>query len=172
MSDDLQAKALIMMGVAGCGKSTVGKQLAEALDWIFYDGDDFHPDANINKMSKGIPLTDEDRTPWLDNLRTLINKHLQANDSAIIACSALKESYRKHLKQADERVILIYLHGDFELIWSRMSSRENHFMKPDMLRSQFETLERPSPDEAHTFYIDQPVSQIIAEIKATITGLL
>ncbi|MEL6310150.1 MAG: hypothetical protein AAFQ52_18575, partial [Chloroflexota bacterium] len=92
--------------------------------------------------------------------------HLQMNESAIIACSALKQSYRKHLKQMDERVTLIYLHGDFDLIWSRMSSRENHFMKPDMLKSQLNALERPSADEAYTIDVNQSVSEIISEIKS------
>ncbi|MEL6527041.1 MAG: gluconokinase [Chloroflexota bacterium] len=168
MSDDTKAKILIIMGVSGCGKSTIGALLAEQLAYAFYDGDDFHPDANIEKMSNGIPLTDADRMPWLDNLRQLIDKHLQVNKSAIIACSALKENYRERIKQADERVIFVYLHGDFDLIWSRMSSRKNHFMKADMLRSQFEALERPSADEAYTIPINQSVAQIIAEIKVKI----
>lgn len=99
MSNDLQSRIIIVMGVSGCGKSTIGSALAQELGWTFYDGDDFHPEVNIAKMSNGIPLTDEDRMPWLDNIRDLIEKHIQAGESAIIACSALKRINRKLLKQ-------------------------------------------------------------------------
>ncbi len=134
---------IILMGVSGCGKSTVGEALGKKLGWIFHDGDDFHPQANIDKMSNGIPLNDEDRQPWLDNIRDLINQHLQSGESAIIACSALKESYRQRLKQGCTQVVFIYLHGTYELIRKRMQERKGHYMKKSMLLSQLSDLEKP-----------------------------
>lgn len=135
---------IILMGVTGCGKTTIGKQLAQELNWPFYDGDDFHPAANIEKMRSGIPLTDEDRDPWLNILRNLIREKLNANQSAILACSALKQKYRDRLQVDPENVRFVFLQGDFDMIAQRLTARTNHYMDPNLLTSQFEALEEPS----------------------------
>src|SRR5690606_7623474 len=129
-----------IMGVSGCGKTTVGKLLAKALDIPFFDGDDFHPDSNIKKMEAGIPLNDDDRHGWLLTLNALAKKNLKKG--AIIACSALKVSYRRILDNGIEKnVAWVYLHGSFELIHGRMEERKGHYMPPSLLRSQFDALE-------------------------------
>ncbi len=133
----------IIMGVSGCGKTTVGQALAQTLGWDFYDADDFHPSANITKMASGIPLTDADRAPWLDSLHDLISSHLTTNRPAVLACSALKDRYRQTLLDGNPDVQIIYLKGSYDLIWSRMEKRADHYMKPHMLQSQFEALEEP-----------------------------
>jgi gluconokinase len=135
---------IIVMGVSGCGKTTIGRMLAKRLDWDFYDADNFHPIENITKMANGIPLADSDREPWLDSLRRLITTCLEENRPGVLACSALKQKYRAQLIKDDLDIQVVYLRGSFELIWSRMSERPDHYMKPNMLRSQFETLEEPS----------------------------
>lgn len=133
----------IIMGVSGCGKTSVGKALAECLGWDFYDADDFHPPANIAKMAGGIPLSDEDRAPWLETLRALIADCLQTNRPGVLACSALKERYRQTLLYGNPGARLVYLRGSYDLIWSRMANRPGHYMKPEMLKSQFDALEEP-----------------------------
>lgn len=134
---------LILMGVSGVGKTTIGELLARDLDWPFYDGDDFHPRANTDKMSRGVPLTDDDRAAWLAALRQLIDRLLQERRSAIIACSALKQMYREYLQGNDLDVRFVYLKGDPALIHRRLQERRGHFMKAGLLTSQFETLEEP-----------------------------
>ncbi len=135
---------VIIMGVSGSGKTTIGQRLAEELNWPFYEGDDFHPKANIEKMKNDIPLTDEDREPWLDALRSQIEKLLREEKCGVFTCSALKKSYRSHLQNGNpERVKFVYLHGSYELILQRMKNRTHHFMKEEMLKSQFEALEEP-----------------------------
>jgi gluconokinase len=136
---------IILMGVAGSGKTTIGKAVATRLGWRFYDGDDFHPPANVAKMAAGIPLTDDDRAEWLAALAELIRNGLQKGGSGVLACSALKEKYRAMLQVNPEQVKLVYLKGSYEVILARLQNREAHFMKPAMLASQFETLEEP-PD--------------------------
>lgn len=131
------------MGVSGSGKSTFGKALAQKLDWDFFDADDFHPPENIAKMQAGMPLDDSDRTPWLSALSNLLVSTLTAGRHPVLACSALKESYRAKLLEDKPAIKLIYLRGSYELIWSRMSGRQGHYMKPAMLQSQFEILEEP-----------------------------
>jgi len=130
------------MGVTGSGKTTVGKLLSRALNWKYYDADDFHPSANVEKMRGGIPLQDADRKTWLETLRDLIRDCLDRGENAVLACSALKEDYRR-LLLIDESVKLIYLEGDYELIQKRLSRRRRHYMNPGLLDSQFETLEPP-----------------------------
>lgn len=158
----MDTRFLVIMGVSGSGKTTVGKALALKMGWDFYDADDFHPQENITKMENGIPLTDSDRVPWLDALHDLIESCLVRNRPGILACSALKESYRQKLLDGNNDVRLLYLKGSYELIWSRMAARKDHYMKPEMLRSQFETLEEPV--DALTVDISPSVDEIVQEI--------
>lgn len=140
-------RVLIVMGVSGCGKSTVGQALGAALEWEFRDGDAFHPPANVAKMKSGAPLTDEDRWPWLDAIARYIDETRAQSGHAIIACSALKRVYRDRLKGARPDVTFVHLAGSKELIEARMAARQNHFMPLGLLDSQFATLEAPSDDE-------------------------
>ena len=136
---------IVLMGVSGSGKTTIGKLLSEQLGWKYYEADDYHPSVNVEKMRSGIPLDDADRRPWLETLRDLIRDCLERGESAILACSALKQSYREFLL-IDERVILVYLKGDYEIIQRRLSQRRGHFMNPNLLASQFDALEEPEAD--------------------------
>ncbi len=131
------------MGVAGCGKTTVGQALAARLGWDFYDADDFHPPANIAKMAGGIPLDDADRAPWLTTLHDLIAGCLQAERPGVLACSALKARYRQMLLADNAGVRIVYLKGDLALIQARLQARVGHYMRPELLQSQFEALEEP-----------------------------
>jgi gluconokinase len=139
------APVLVMMGVSGCGKSTVAAVLAGQLGWDFEEGDDLHPPANVAKMSAGHPLDDEDRWPWLDKVAAWIRQHTDAGRPGIITCSALKKSYRDVLR--GDHVVFVYLAGTREQIAARMAARHGHFMSVAMLDSQLETLEPPTPDE-------------------------
>jgi gluconokinase len=134
---------LLVMGVAGCGKTTIGKALAARLGWDFFDADGFHPPANVAKMAAGIPLGDDDRAPWLAALHGLLAGTLQAGRHPVLACSALKQRYRETLLAGNEGIRVVYLRGDYDLILARMNARTEHYMKPGMLRSQFEALEEP-----------------------------
>ena len=131
----------IIFGVSGTGKTTIGKLLAEKLEIPFYDADDFHPKENVEKMSNGIPLNDEDRSPWLQTLAKEI-EFWSENGGAVLACSALKQSYRNIL-QTYKKVEWIFLEGEFDLIYNRINQRKGHYMGSDMLQSQFDTLEEP-----------------------------
>lgn len=157
----------IVMGVSGSGKTSVGKLLAGHLGWDFYDADDFHPAENLAKMANGIPLNDSDRHPWLRSLHDLISVNLQKNQPCVLACSALKESYRHQLLQGNSNVQLVYLKGSYDLIWSRMSARSNHYMKPRMLQSQFEVLEEPA--DALTIDITPSPEEIVREVLKQVT---
>ena len=156
------------MGVTGAGKTTVGRLLAENLGWPYFDADDFHSAENVEKMRRGIALDDSDRQPWLDSLRTLLREQLTRGEPAVLACSALKESYRQKLK-IDERVKFIYLKGEFELIKRRLAMRQNHYMTTALLHSQFATLEEPA--DAFTINVSQPPDEIVAEIRTFISSL-
>ena len=133
---------IVVMGVAGSGKTTVASRLAIALDWMMLDADNFHSQENREKMQNGIPLTDEDRGEWLKKLRALIERYIEKNQNMVLACSALKESYRQTLK-VSEAVRFVYLRGSHEQIEERLRQRKWHYMKPEMLASQFEILEEP-----------------------------
>ena len=134
---------VIVMGVAGSGKTTVGRRLAEVLGWPYCEGDDLHPPANLEKMAAGLPLTDADRLPWLRELRRRIESFREAGENAVIACSALKASYREILTGGLEGVRFVHLTGSPELIRERLAHRAGHFMKAAMLDSQLAALERP-----------------------------
>lgn len=134
---------IVVMGVSGAGKTTVGSSLAAELGWSFHDGDDFHPAENVSKMTGGRTLDDSDRLPWLRRIRAFIERRLEAGEPAVIACSALKRSYRE-LLMVDPRVALVHLRGDYELIAERLARRRGHFMPSGLLDSQFEALEEPA----------------------------
>jgi gluconokinase len=151
---------VLLMGVQGSGKTTVGRALAAQLGWDFADADDFHSAANKAKMSAGIPLTDEDRAPWLAAIRAAMQQADHDGRSLVVACSALKEKYREQLVFPGVRVV--YLHGSQELIASRLQARHGHYAKLDLLPSQFAQLEEPR--EAVIVEIDRPVDAIVEEI--------
>jgi gluconokinase len=160
-----EPRVVLLMGVAGSGKTTVGRLLSQTADWRFTDADDFHPPANVAKMAAGIPLTDEDRAPWLAALRAHIDARLAAGDNTVIACSALKKAYRDVLIADPGRVKLVYLRGSRELLHERLLQRTAHFMKPAMLDSQLAQLEPPA--SAFTVDIAQQPAMIAALIRRT-----
>ena len=137
---------IIIFGVSGAGKTTVGELLARELGWHFYEADDFHSPANVEKMRGGIPLTDEDRWLWLERLREQIKRCVATGENAVLACSALKRAYRERLRGSDE-VRFVFLHGDYALVEKQLRHRHGHFMNPELLRSQFGDLEEPGVDE-------------------------
>ena len=150
------------MGVSGSGKSTIAEQLAQRLGWRYEDGDRFHPASNVAKMSAGQPLTDQDRWPWLQAIANEIDRACQAGEHAVIACSALKRSYRDVLVHGRNDVRIVYLNGTQELIAGRLARRKGHFMPPGLLASQFKTLEPPDIDENPvTVSIDASVEEIV-----------
>ena len=157
-----KTQIIIIMGVAGCGKSTIGSMLAHKLGWDFYDADDFHSESNRMKMAQNIPLTDEDRAGWLDSLRSLIGQNIQNEKPIVLACSALKKSYRDIL-MINEQVEFIYLRGTYEQIEARLLQRSGHFMSAKMLASQFDILEEPQ--DALTIDITHTPQEIISTIR-------
>lgn len=166
---------LLVMGVSGAGKSTAGERLASELGWPFRDADGFHPQANIDKMSRGIPLTDEDRWPWLGAIAAWIDAHRTAGTHGIVSCSALKRRYRDLLLGNRPEVRLVYLKGDYDLIAGRMGRRTDHFMPPSLLKSQFDALEEPGFDERPLIAPIEPtprriLEQILAELAAEQLG--
>ena len=158
---------LVVMGVTGSGKSTIAALLAGRLGWDLGEGDDLHPEANVAKMSAGIPLTDDDRWPWLDKIAEWIDEHSAAHESGIVTCSALKRSYRDRLRRPE--VIFVYLAGSRDLIAGRLTKRLHHFMPMSLLDSQLGTLEPPGPDEqALTVSLIGPPTQQVREILAAL----
>jgi gluconokinase len=156
---------LVVMGVSGSGKTTIGTQLALALRWNFEDADWFHPTRNIDKMHAGIPLTDEDRAPWLIAIADFIDEARLAGQHAVVTCSALKRRYRAVIVDNRPDVRLIYLKGDIELIARRIATRHEHFMPQSLLQSQFDALEEPGPDENPIVVSIAPrPREIVAEI--------
>ena len=157
---------VIISGVSGAGKTTIGQLLADELGWRFYEADDFHSLANIDKMRQGIPLTDKDRWPWLETLRELIKRCAAADGNAVLACSALKEAYRRRLRvNADAK--LVFLRGDYELIANQLRQRHGHFMNPALLQSQFADLEEPKPTEgAVVIQLGRSPGELVQEIKS------
>jgi carbohydrate kinase (thermoresistant glucokinase family) len=161
---------LIVMGVSGSGKSTVGALLAGQLKWEFEDADWFHPASNIDKMRKGIPLTDDDRRPWLSAIAAWIEKTCRVHGHGVIACSALKRRYRDVLIGDRRAVRLVYLKGDETLIARRIAARHEHFMPQALLDSQFEALEEPGPDENPvTVSIEPKPSEIVKRILSSLS---
>ena len=158
---------IVIMGVSGCGKSTVGAGLAEALHIPYRDGDDLHPAANVEKMRAGIPLTDDDRWPWLDRVAATLNHEAPV----IIGCSALRRAYRDRIRAgAGGPVQFVHLTGHRDVIAARMAARKGHYMPPSLLDSQFATLEPPGPDEAIGIDIDQSLTRLISQILPQLKG--
>jgi carbohydrate kinase (thermoresistant glucokinase family) len=152
---------IVVMGVTGCGKTTVGAALAESLGIEFIDSDDLHPESNKKKMSSGTPLTDSDREPWLQE----VSKTLQKHESVIVACSALKKSYRSTILAGAPTTKFVHLSGSKELIFARLSERSHHFMPIGLLDSQFQTLEPLDPEESgKVFDISKPIDEIVREV--------
>ena len=155
---------LVLMGVSGSGKTTIGKALAAELGWAFIEGDDFHPATNVEKMSAGIPLNDEDRRPWLQALRRRVAEACGRGEDVVLACSALKHDYREYLERHDpECVHYVFLRGSEELIRRRLAERKGHFMDPALLQSQFEALE--PPEGAVRVDVTPAPEEIAAEIR-------
>lgn len=153
---------VIIAGVCGTGKTTVGEKVAEALSIPFYDADDFHPEANIQKMSGGTPLTDEDRWPWLDKLAQQLGES-ESQGGAVLACSALKESYRQRLMDGCASEIQWFmLNGTYELLEQRITARENHFMGSKMLESQLDTLELPN--YGTVIDVEHPLEKVVQQV--------
>ncbi|MBE9006907.1 gluconokinase [Fortiea sp. LEGE XX443] len=156
---------VILMGVAGSGKTTIGQALAATIEWEFCDADWFHSTTAKEKMNRGEPLTDVDRQPWLQSLQTAIAQWLQEKKNVILACSTLKASYRQILCNNDPQVKLVYLQGSYELIEQRLRDRLGHFMNANLLQSQFDTLEVPTAGEAIYIDISQDLEAIVQEIR-------
>ncbi|MCL1047158.1 gluconokinase [Shewanella electrodiphila] len=158
----MTGRTIIVMGVCACGKSTVGEKLATRLNAKFIDGDDLHPRANIQKMARGEPLNDDDRAPWLERVRVAAYSIESKNETAIIVCSALKQQYRDTIRNGNQQVAFLYLEGSYELILARMQARSGHFMKQNMVDSQFSTLESPSQEAlVVTVNIDNTIENIV-----------
>ncbi len=160
---------IVVMGVSGSGKTTVASRLAERLHWRFAEADEFHPAANIAKMRAGIPLTDEDRAPWLDAIAAWIDAIRAANQHGVVTCSALKRAYRERLAHGHDDVRFVYLQGDRDLVAERVRGRKGHYMPLALLESQFDTLEEPGADEnTLAVSIDAPPDEIVAAIVAAL----
>lgn len=157
---------IVLMGVSGVGKTTIGQLLAADLHLPFYDGDDYHPTTNIDKMQQGIPLTDADRLSWLQTLHRLMHTLHHNKQSAVIACSALKSTYRHTLQGDLPNIEFIFLQGNYDLIRQRLQHRQNHFMSADLLNSQFEALEPPTG--VLVIEVNDSPAAIVATIKATL----
>ena len=167
---------VVIFGVSGAGKTTIGELLAQELHWKFYDADDFHPQVNIDKMERGEPLTDEDRQPWLQSLREAITRSLAANENAVLACSALKRKYRELLR-VNADVKFVFLHGSRARIADQLKQRRGHFIDPALLDSQFADLEEPeSSEDMLTIELrgepDELVEQIRQKLSPSRTGVV
>ncbi|MGL6316810.1 gluconokinase [Vibrio sp. WXL103] len=168
----MAGSSVIVMGVCACGKSTIGEHLASRLGRKFIDGDDLHPRANIQKMSSGQPLNDEDRGPWLERIRDAAYSLENKNEHGIIVCSALKKKYRDQIREGNSNVTFVFLDGDMDLILERMRMRKGHFMKENMVKSQFDALERPDGEPQTLIVsiegsIDDVVERAAAQLQAT-----
>ena len=156
---------VIIFGVSGAGKTTIGQLLAKELGWRFYEADDFHPETSIEKMREGVPLTDQDRWPWLESLRELIKRCIAAGEDAVLACSALKRAYRRYLR-VNAEVKLVFLRGEYALIAEQLQRRREHFMNPALLRSQFADLEEPQATEGSiVIELGRGPHKLVQEIK-------
>lgn len=165
MTNGTKNHVFVLMGVSGSGKSVIGNALVHKLSAAFLDGDFLHSRANIGKMEAGIPLNDDDRRSWLTAINDAAYAMQRTNTISIIVCSALKKQYRDHLRKGNDNLSFIYLQGQFDVIEARLKARKGHFFKPQMLVTQFDTLEEPNNDETdvHLINIDQPLEQVICD---------
>jgi gluconokinase len=154
---------IVVIGVSGSGKTTIGELLANQLGWRFYEGDEYHSQENIEKLTSGIPLTDDDRAPWLRRLRNVMEECRSAGADAVIACSALRQSYRTYLSEEGSDVRFVYLKGDYGVIRERIIRRRGHFMKNNLLKSQFSVLEEPT---------DAIVAHVAEEPRSIVTKIM
>ena len=157
---------VVLMGVSNSGKTSIGAALGERLGWAFLDGDDFHPPENVAKMKSGTPLTDEDRWPWLDRLNGELRAREARSESAVLACSALKQAYRDRLSRGLANWRLVFLHGSFELLHSRAQERKHRYMPASLLQSQFDTLEPPA--EAIRIDVAEPLERSVERIRSAL----
>lgn len=164
----------VLMGVSGSGKSAVANAVAHELKAAFLDGDFLHPRANIEKMSAGHPLDDADRKPWLKSINDAAFAMQRTNSVSLIVCSALKKHYRDILREGNQNLSFVYLHGDFDTIESRLRARKGHFFKPQMLVTQFATLEEPGSDEKDVLVVDinQSLDEVVAATLKAIDGAI
>jgi carbohydrate kinase (thermoresistant glucokinase family) len=161
--------AIVVMGVSGCGKTTVASLLAQRLGWEFAEADTFHSLANVEKMRSGIPLNDDDRWPWLDAIAAYIDNARSRHRHCVVACSALRRAYRERLAGGHDDLRFVYLKGDYDTIASRMTGRSGHYMPPTLLRSQFDTLEEPGDAERPIVLgIDLPPAVLVDEVLAAL----
>ena len=158
---------IILMGVSGSGKTTVGRLLAASLAWPFFDADDFHPPENLAKMGRGVPLDDDDRNLWLDRLAKKVDELALEDISAILTCSCLKEDYRARIAAARDRVEFVYLKGDFKLLEQRLGNRTGHFFRAELLASQFEALEEPRA--ALVIHVSDAIGEILDQIRSALS---
>ena len=172
-SSEGKGKGIILMGVSGSGKSTVGARVAQSLAIKFIDGDDLHPRANIRKMTGGQPLDDEDRMPWLERINDAVYSFEQKSEVGLIVCSALKRSYRDRIRSGNTSTLFLYLDGPYEIILERMKCRSGHYMKEQMLLSQFEALEPPD-DEPDVRIVDIRLSieQVVAAARIAVEAFI
>ena len=162
---------LLVMGVAGAGKTEVARAVAQRLGWPFLEGDSLHPDANVAKMRGGTPLTDADRWPWLEAIAGWIDTQLAGRGYGIVTCSALKRAYRDRLIGGRDGIRLVYLHGPRDLLAARIAARTGHFMPPSLLDSQLATLEPPGPDENPiSLDVSAPVEDLAEQVVAALRG--
>jgi gluconokinase len=167
--DSDRARVLVVMGVAGSGKSTVGRLLADRLGWVFREGDDLHSSANVAKMRAGIPLSDEDRRPWLNRLAAWVDTRLRAGENGVLTCSALKRSYRDRIG-SHGGVVFVYLTLDRDTLRGRLVRRTGHYMPADLLASQLATVEEPTPDEpAIRVQASRPAEAMVEEVLAQLS---
>jgi gluconokinase len=165
----MPVRVVVLMGVSGCGKTTTGKRLARALGWPFRDADEFHPPENIAKMSSGKPLDDNDRAPWLAAIASWVDERRQSAQCVVVSCSALKRAYREIIIGDRPDVALVYLKGSLSLIGDRLSRRRGHFMPPELLKSQFATLEEPLPTEPALWVsMRMPPKRVVDRIVASL----
>ena len=170
MAGAVPPRLLVVMGVSGSGKTTIAKLLAVRLGYEFAEGDDFHPPANVEKMAHDRPLTDEDRGPWLAAIHAYAVERLADGDPMVVTCSALKRRYRETLLDGITDARIVFLHGDRDVIAARLARRKGHFFPPDLLDTQFASLEEPAPDE-HAVVVDigPPPELIVDEIVRALT---
>ncbi|ACT05109.1 carbohydrate kinase, thermoresistant glucokinase family [Dickeya chrysanthemi Ech1591] len=170
----MSGQSIILMGVSGSGKSSVGAQLARDINAKFIDGDDLHPKANIQKMVSGQPLNDDDRAPWLERLNDAAYSLHHKNEAGIIVCSALKKRYRDRLRDGNDGMVFLYLKGSFDTILQRHQARAGHFMPTELLQSQFDALEEPDEAETDVITVDinGPMDQVVARCVAALRARL